>query len=144
MKINKGIIQDLMLESDLSLFDLSTMTGLDTLTLNKIIVTGIAEKEEVFKISEGLHITLDTLVVGDKTFGLFAAMARHETGLSMRKFAEVADVHWNTVQNVENDKFLPNIISAYKMAKACGLTIEQYMGFDKIDMEAYFNESSKL
>ena len=56
---------------------------------------------------------------------------RKERGIRQEEFAKVLDVSRQTISSLENGRYNPSILLAYKIARYFGMTIEDVFCFDE-------------
>ena len=59
---------------------------------------------------------------------------RKERGIKQDDFAKAMGVSRQTISSLENGRYNPSIMLAYKIAKHFGLSIEEVFIFDEEDM----------
>ena len=59
---------------------------------------------------------------------------RKERGIKQEDFAKAMGVSRQTISSLENGRYNPSIMLAYKIAKHFGLSIEEVFIFDEEDM----------
>ena len=60
---------------------------------------------------------------------------RKERGIRQEEFAKAMGVSRQTISSLENGRYNPSIMLAYKIAKHFGLSIEEVFIFDEEDMQ---------
>ena len=60
---------------------------------------------------------------------------RKERGIRQEEFAKSLGVSRQTISSLENGRYNPSIMLAYKIAKHFGLSIEEVFIFDEEDMQ---------
>jgi len=60
---------------------------------------------------------------------------RKEKGIRQEEFAKVLGVSRQTISSLENGRYNPSILLAYKIAKYFGMTIEEVFCFDEEDFK---------
>ncbi len=60
---------------------------------------------------------------------------RKERGIRQEEFAKAMGVSRQTINSLENGRYNPSIMLAYKIAKHFGLSIEEVFIFDEEDMQ---------
>jgi len=60
---------------------------------------------------------------------------RKEKGVRQEEFARVLGVSRQTISSLENGRYNPSILLAYKIAKYFGMTIEEVFCFDEEDFK---------
>ena len=60
---------------------------------------------------------------------------RKERGIKQEDFAKAMGVSRQTISSLENGRYNPSIMLAYKIAKHFGLSIEEVFIFDEEDMQ---------
>lgn len=60
---------------------------------------------------------------------------RKEKGIRQEEFARVLGVSRQTISSLENGRYNPSILLAYKIAKYFGMTIEEVFCFDEEDFK---------
>lgn len=60
---------------------------------------------------------------------------RKEKGIRQEEFAKVLRVSRQTISSLENGRYNPSILLAYKIAKYFGMTIEEVFCFDEEDFK---------
>ena len=60
---------------------------------------------------------------------------RKERGIRQEEFAKAMGVSRQTISSLENGRYNPSILLAYKIAKHFGLSIEEVFIFDEEDMQ---------
>ena len=60
---------------------------------------------------------------------------RKEKGIRQEEFAKALGVSRQTISSLENGRYNPSILLAYKIAKYFGLTIEDVFCFDEEDLK---------
>ena len=60
---------------------------------------------------------------------------RKERGIRQEDFAKVLGVSRQTISSLENGRYNPSILLAYKIAKYFDMTIEEVFIFDEEEME---------
>ena len=60
---------------------------------------------------------------------------RKERGIRQDEFAKTMGVSRQTISSLENGRYNPSIILAYKIAKFFGMTIEEIFLFDADDLK---------
>lgn len=60
---------------------------------------------------------------------------RKERGIKQDDFAKAMGVSRQTISSLENGRYNPSIMLAYKIAKHFGLSIEEVFIFDEEDMQ---------
>ena len=58
---------------------------------------------------------------------------RKEKGIRQEEFAKSMGVSRQTISSLENGRYNPSILLAYKIAKYFGLTIEEVFDFTEVD-----------
>ena len=59
---------------------------------------------------------------------------RKERGIRQEEFAKALGVSRQTISSLENGRYNPSILLAYKIAKHFGMTIEEVFCFDEEDL----------
>ena len=59
---------------------------------------------------------------------------RKERGVRQEEFAKALGVSRQTISSLENGRYNPSILLAYKTAKYFGMTIEEVFCFDEEDL----------
>ena len=59
---------------------------------------------------------------------------RKDMGIRQDEFAKLMGVSRQTISSLENGRYNPSILLAYKIAKYFGLTIEDVFVFDEDDL----------
>ena len=59
---------------------------------------------------------------------------RKERGILQEEFAKAMGVSRQTISSLENGRYNPSIMLAYKIAKYFGLTIEEVFMFEEEDL----------
>ena len=59
---------------------------------------------------------------------------RKERGIRQEEFAKAMGVSRQTISSLENGRYNPSILLAYKIAKHFGMTIEEVFCFDEEDL----------
>lgn len=70
------------------------------------------------------------------TFGQNLKDFRHRKNISQTKLFQKTGFPQTTISDWENDKYLPNIVEAQKLAKALGVRLSKLLG-DKFDFPKY-------
>ena len=60
---------------------------------------------------------------------------RKERGIQQEAFAKAMGVSRQTISSLENGRYNPSILLAYKIAKYFGMTIEEVFVFEEEDSE---------
>ena len=60
---------------------------------------------------------------------------RKEKGIRQEEFAKCMGVSRQTISSLENGRYNPSIMLAYKIAKYFGMTIEEVFVFDEEDLK---------
>ncbi len=60
---------------------------------------------------------------------------RKEKGIRQEEFAKSMGVSRQTISSLENGRYNPSIVLAYKIAKYFGMTIEEVFVFDEEDLK---------
>ena len=60
---------------------------------------------------------------------------RKEKGIRQEEFAKVLGVSRQTISSLENGRYNPSILLAYKIAKYFGMTIDEVFCFDDEDFK---------
>ena len=60
---------------------------------------------------------------------------RKDRGIRQEEFARVLGVSRQTISSLENGRYNPSILLAYKIAKYFGMTIEEVFCFDEEDFK---------
>ena len=60
---------------------------------------------------------------------------RKERGVRQEEFAKLMSVSRQTISSLENGRYNPSIILAYKIAKYFGMTIEEVFVFEEEDLK---------
>lgn len=60
---------------------------------------------------------------------------RKEKGIRQEEFAKSMGVSRQTISSLENGRYNPSIILAYKIAKYFGMTIEEVFIFEEKDLK---------
>lgn len=60
---------------------------------------------------------------------------RKEKGIRQEEFAKSMGVSRQTISSLENGRYNPSIILAYKIAKYFGMTIEEVFVFEEEDLK---------
>ena len=60
---------------------------------------------------------------------------RKEKGIRQEEFARVLGVSRQTISSLENGRYNPSIMLAYKIAKYFGMTIEEVFVFEEEDLK---------
>ena len=60
---------------------------------------------------------------------------RKEKGIRQEEFARALGVSRQTISSLENGRYNPSILLAYKIAKYFGMTIEEVFCFDEEDFK---------
>ena len=58
---------------------------------------------------------------------------RRQRGIRQEEFAKAMGVSRQTISSLENGRYNPSILLAYKIAKHFGMTIEEVFCFDEED-----------
>jgi len=59
---------------------------------------------------------------------------RKERGIRQEEFAKAMGVSRQTISSLENGRYNPSILLAYKIAKHFGMTIEEVFCFDEEEL----------
>ena len=70
------------------------------------------------------------------TFGQNLKKFRHEKNISQTKLFQKTGFPQTTISDWENNKYLPNIVEAQKLAKVLGVRLSKLLG-DKFDFPKY-------
>ena len=60
---------------------------------------------------------------------------RKERGIRQEEFAKHMGVSRQTISSLENGRYNPSILLAYKIAKYFGMTIEEVFVFEEADLQ---------
>ena len=63
---------------------------------------------------------------GFETFGADVKEARKVKQLSRKTLAELVNIDWRYLANIENDGTIPSLPVIIQLIKACGLPVERY------------------